>query len=248
MLIHQIWIGTKPPPTDWMRTVKDFCADYGHVYCFWGNNEVKHVPLKEYGLEALYREFEGLPPKERYPGQVDLLRLVILHQQGGMYVDADCVIVNPPLLDQFIRANERGMVVGHEDEHLIANSVILCEQGLPFLAEMIAALPAYAAKHSHEMVWKRSGPQFLTDFAYAHPSSDVFVVPKNYFYYGGWKGARDKDAHTRMRFPPEAMMFQYGYSTNDLGGRSLPKKEALALIAALGAAYGLYRYLPKNLR
>ena len=222
MIIHQIWIGTKAAPEEWLSTVRQFCEQYGHTYRFWGNAEVSQIDFDKYpGLRDLMLEYETKEKQYKYAGQADILRNIILYENGGIYIDADCVIVNPERFDSFLRAYDGKIFYGWEDDKgLIANSVIGCPRGHVYMKRTLDVLPKYAAERRADPVWDRTGPGFITHmYAIYGPdyAEDIEIVPKGWFYPGGWHGLKRGDSHTNMQFPPEAMLFQYGYTTNNLG-------------------------------
>lgn len=77
--IHQIWIGTKPEPTEWTNTWKN-C---GYEYELWDENKLKN--LKMFNQD----KFDYYMNREIYYGAADIARVEILYQYGGVYVDAD---------------------------------------------------------------------------------------------------------------------------------------------------------------
>tara|TARA_R110002167_G_scaffold323963_2_gene529963 strand:+ start:55 stop:684 length:630 start_codon:yes stop_codon:yes gene_type:complete len=88
-IIHQVWIGPD--------TIPKWCADYavemkrvheelGWKYVFWGNEE-----LKAYEDDIYISKF--IEKKEAWSVVVDRLRLLILRDYGGVYIDVDSSIV-----------------------------------------------------------------------------------------------------------------------------------------------------------
>jgi mannosyltransferase OCH1-like enzyme len=68
--------------------------------------------------------------KEKYVKAADYMRLHILHQEGGIYLDADIEILPGKNFDKLLHNN---MFLGKEKNGWLANSVIGAEQGYPFL-------------------------------------------------------------------------------------------------------------------
>jgi hypothetical protein len=170
--------------------------------------------MDEYGLrEKSYK----------YAGQADILRTFLLYIYGGVYIDSDSVIVNGQRFDRFLRENSASVFYGWEnkDTGLIANGVIGCPKGHSYMKKCLEGMPDYARKHAEKPVWERTGPYFVSYMYRMHGREypgEIVIVPKHYFYPKDWHGIKTTDAHKDMSFDPDTMMFQYGYTTNNLGG------------------------------
>lgn len=222
MIVHQIWIGPKPAPRIWMDTVRDFCASYGHTYMYWGNKEIAELDLSPYtGIQELMDEYGAREKSYKYAGQADILRTVLLYVYGGVYIDSDSVIVNGQRFDRFLRDNSASIFYGWENKDigLIANGVIGCPKGHAYMKKCLEDMPDYARTHATKPVWERTGPYFVSHM-YHHVGQsypgEIVIVPKHYFYPKDWHGIKTTDAHKDMTFDPDTMMFQYGYTTNNM--------------------------------
>ena len=89
-IIHQIWIGPKNPPMHWINTVIDFCHTNGYVYKLWRDADVVTLGLIN------KKAFDDEPS---WAGKADVLRYEILYRHGGIYIDADSMIINQDRLD-----------------------------------------------------------------------------------------------------------------------------------------------------
>lgn len=222
MQFHQIWIGRKQPPLRWMRTVTAFCETYGHAYTLWGNDEVASIDLERYpGLAELYGEYESREGRYKRAGQADILRTVIVYEHGGVYLDADMVVVNGRPFDAFLSRMGNRVFYGWETtDKLVANSVIGAPAGHPFIAECLEEMPRFAEANRVRPVWHRTGPFFVTHMIKRPPpryGAEIHIAPKHHFYPDGWHGIRDANEHEKRVFGPDTMLFQYGYTTNNLG-------------------------------
>lgn len=91
-IIHQLWIGDKPPPINAMNSIRNNNPDYD--YNLW-NEELIESKLK---IPKRYqRKIENHGP---IWGKADMYRFLILEQFGGVFVDADMIAVEP--LDDFL--------------------------------------------------------------------------------------------------------------------------------------------------
>lgn len=110
-IIHQIWLGPAAPPLEWMESWKKKNPSWD--YKLWTE---ENIP-KLYNQKQYDRITE-------YSGKADILRVEILYQYGGIYIDADCECLNP--LDDWLRRYP--FFVCYENElvrpGLIQNNVI----------------------------------------------------------------------------------------------------------------------------
>jgi hypothetical protein len=152
--IHQIWIGDNPLPTPWTDTVKEFAQKYNYTYKLWTDSSVKDIGMDEIpGLKALYTSFGG-----ELAGRADILRLLILYKYGGIYIDADTVIMKAEKFDRFLKKNTKGIFFGWENltptrtrklglgvRRLVANGIIGAEKGHPFLKRLLDGIVDHSA-------------------------------------------------------------------------------------------------------
>ena len=245
-LVHQIWIGPKPPPQIWMETVKQFCADFGHQYKLWDNQEVQTLNLSSYpGISNLYEFYLHSTTKDKWAAQADILRYIILYERGGIFVDADSAIVNGKRFDRLLREFRTGILCGSENKDgLIANGVILTNQYNHIMKFAIDELPLFVAENPNKPVWQQTGPSFITHifrkYQLRYPN-ELIVVPKHWFYPMDWHGIEDPNAHKKIKFHPDTMMFQYGYTTNNFAAKleqgKVKSDHMYIVLIALGALY-----------
>jgi mannosyltransferase OCH1-like enzyme len=247
MIIHQIWIGTKPPPEIWMNTVKQFCIDYKHTYTLWNNEKIQTLNLRSYpGIYELYEYYLNSDNPHKWAACADILRYIILYERGGCYFDSDSVVINGKRLDIFLREFRTGIVAAYEkkDSDLIANGVILCNQYNHVMKLAINELPSFVAERPEKMVWEQTGPVFLTHIFRKYElryKQECILVPYYYFYPIHWHGIEDPNAHLKMKFHPDTMLFQYGYSTNNFAAKleqgQIKSDHMYIVLIALGALY-----------
>jgi len=229
-IIHQIWIGKNPMPHEWMDTVKDFAAKHDYDYKLWTERNIKDMDMNA-KLRAEYDSFEG-----ELAGRADIIRLLALSICGGIYIDADTVIVKPKKFAEFLEENKAGVFFAWENlskartkklgnlgpgltaqRRLVANSVIGAEKGHPFIEKLLDGIANAAKDGSNKTAaWKRVGPLYVTR-TYIRTKKgfpDVHIYPMKYFYPMHWGGITDPELHKKMKIPGDSMLFQYGYSTN----------------------------------
>jgi mannosyltransferase OCH1-like enzyme len=80
-IIHQIWLGDKSPPMQWINSWKNI-QGVGHI--LWTDKDVNGIDLKNRD------KFDYYMNNKVYHGAADILRVEILETIGGFYIDADC--------------------------------------------------------------------------------------------------------------------------------------------------------------
>lgn len=229
MIIHQIWIGPAAPPHFWMNTVKQFAENYGYTYMLWDDTTIKDLRPKNAAiLERFMRE-------KRWPGAADIIRYEVMYTYGGVYIDADTVVLKPAEFHAFLQERKERVFMGceYEDCSLIANGTLGAPKHSSFFRDMLAAMPAYSKAHWDEPDYKQVGPYFLTDFVKTQKA--VELVPRTVFYPRTWHGIVDPWLHLKTTVPPESLLFQYGYSTN--GFNRIFKQRNLVFLAIVVAAF-----------
>jgi mannosyltransferase OCH1-like enzyme len=236
--IHQVWLGSNPRPEEWMKTVRDFATEHGYEYRLWDEAAAAKLPWDTVpGLRALYREFD-----KELAGKADLIRLLAIYKHGGLYIDADSVMMKPAKFASFLEKNRHPVffaweeikkgtkgvdnfgpeLQGRRGERLIANGTIGAEAGHPFLKAMIDGIVEHATvRERGAHAWRRVGPLYVTRVYWAQKdkgaaaADDVHMYPMKLFYPRHWRGIKDPELHKKVRIPGESMLFQYGYSTNN---------------------------------
>ena len=212
-LLHQVWLGAAPLPARW----SDFSD---HLQAM--NPEFEYRRWGDVDADAL---LAGTPYEQLYKGwanpgfRSDILRLLILQQFGGIYLDTDCEPVRPLSnlrsgREAFVGATFQPQPIA---EVLVENAVIGSCPAHPFIqAALSAVLAACQAVTPDEFargapnVVLLSGPgqmsRVLTEYRQKPESLafDVSVLPSRAFYPvvpgGEWQYAV-RPAATREEFP-----------------------------------------------
>jgi mannosyltransferase OCH1-like enzyme len=149
--IHQIWLGNKEKPTEWMQTWKDKHPDWEHIV--WDETKINEFGLKNRHIYDQYYE-AGC-----FNGCANIARTEILEKFGGIYIDADSVcetsMDGAPFLDWDIFSV-------YEADNLIVDGIRLIANGI------IGATPHHQIiqKYIEEQgklteinpSWRQSGP------------------------------------------------------------------------------------------
>jgi len=236
-IIHQIWIGDNPVPQEWMDTVKAFADKHGYEYKLWGDNSINELDANVIpGLRELYDKFADQPA-----GRADILRILALYKHGGIYIDADSVIMKDDKFAKFLDDNRAPVFFGWEDlddeaisklgdigednkkaRRLVANGLMGGKKGHALLKRILEGLVentnSQKEKGSKE-AWQTVGPLYVTNVynKTREEFPDLHIYPMKYFYPIRWHGITDHEMHKKITIPEESMLFQYGYSTNGFG-------------------------------
>lgn len=176
-ILHQIWLGPKPPPKRFLVTWQKQHPHWD--YRFW--TDENRPKLKN---EALYNE------TPTWHGKADVLRYELLHEFGGVYVDADSVCLMP--LDQLLDVGE-----GYENfaayEHeqgrpgLIANGTMGATPKNRFtemlIEELTARFDAFPNDAKTVDPWVYSGPLLLTEVYQAYTKAARLRIYPSYYFY-----------------------------------------------------------------
>ena len=87
--LHQIWLGS-PVPENLKLAISTWQNWDGWEYHLWTEKDLPHIRLRNQKL------FDSL---SNFGEQSDLLRYEILSQQGGLYLDVDCICLNPTFFE-----------------------------------------------------------------------------------------------------------------------------------------------------
>ena len=208
-IIHQIWIGPKKRPDIWMDSVKQFCSDFGYEYKLWDNETTENLNL-------VNQKFYDRDPT--YFGKADILRYELLFRYGGCFVDADSVIMKGQQFHELLNDFNTDAGFGFEvDNVLVCQGVCMAIPSSKFMQKCIEEIPL---RDFTQLPWIATGPRLVTELVIRYQEEIPLSLYKStIFYPRSWHGIQDIDLHTKVEIPPESVMFQYGYSTNNLEGK-----------------------------
>ncbi len=147
-IIHQIWIGPKPRPEEWMRTWREQNPDW--EYRLWTEENLPKLINQ--------KQFDAM---RHYSGKADILRYELLYHHGGIYMDADSECLRP-LPDSFLQPH---FLTFYENEELrpglICNCAFGSEPNHPILKKMIGKI-GKIEDVNREPPWVSVGPLLFT--------------------------------------------------------------------------------------
>lgn len=169
-ILHQIWIGPKPPPQQWLDSWKNKHPDW--EYRLWTE---KNIPQLE--NQKLFDQINS------YSGKADILRYELLYQYGGIYLDADSYCLQP--LDESMLRHH--FFACYENEQalpgLVSQGTIGCEPNHPIMKVLIDSIKGIS-DINREAAWKVVGPILFTKviLEYKANKRKAALLPSYYFY------------------------------------------------------------------
>ncbi len=177
-IFHQIWVGPHPFPEKYKRWQKTWQNIPGWQYKLWTDKEVENYPL--INKDAYYKE-------KNLGARADILRLEILYNEGGVYVDTDFECIKPELFSYLNNTFDFYCGLHPLDckAILINNAIIGSIPGHPILKACIETLPHVGNGNTHYTthVMER-GPGLLSAMTlkYMNRGYKDMVFPATFFY------------------------------------------------------------------
>ena len=178
-IIHQIWIGPRPAPRQWLDTWREHHPDWR--YRLWSNETVFTRPWRNQRLVNAYRD------QEEWRGVADVIRYEILHEQGGFMPGADSECLRP--VDELFKDSPASAWAVAEQEEVrpgLLTPLYASLPGSPFAAAMVAAVSCAAAGEP----WRCVGNRLMQEVYESRDWPDVCIWPSWYFnpeHYTGIK-------------------------------------------------------------
>lgn len=173
-IIHQIWIGHKPAPIKLMETWKKKNPDF--EYIFWNEQEFEKRNIK----------FECQEKIDLCPtlcGKADIMRLEILWNYGGYYIDADSICIEP--LDSYFHGRTAFATFENEQVRngLVANGNMGFIPKYQLCRDMIDWILNGNTDNAMitQPTWLALGPGLLTRFLNTGKYTDFSVFPSHIF-------------------------------------------------------------------
>jgi GT2 family glycosyltransferase len=194
-IIHQLWIGPKPAPVNFMNTWKEKHPDY--EYIFWNEEEFIKRGIK-FECQTKINDMVELN------GKADIMRWELLYKYGGIFVDADSICIesfdNLLLLNKSFASYENEIVRGKgwgklkevlADTHpLVATGTMAFppNHDLPKMAIEWIKNNNVKYKEGGKTAWITVGPGLLTRLYFSKKWDDMIILPSYYFlpiHYSG---------------------------------------------------------------
>jgi mannosyltransferase OCH1-like enzyme len=182
--LHLIWVGDDGSRPD--RWIESWRTNHPHwEFRLWGNAERETVPWR-----CAY-QIQLLAAAGRWDGVADVMRYEILHEHGGVYVDADSLSVRP--LDDWLLETPM-FAVWESEEHapgLVANGFIGAIAGHAALVEIVDRIRQlkdplrvrnpWRLWPKRVAPWKTVGPVLFTEVVRGQPPDQVKILASELF-------------------------------------------------------------------
>ena len=182
-IIHQLWIGTKPRPSNFMNTWKEKNPEF--EYILW--NEEEFIK-RNISFECQ----DKIDSMEEINGKADIMRWEILWRYGGVFLDADSVCVEP--LDDVLMKSAAFASYENEKvrEGLIATVAMGFPVNHPLCREAIDLVKQYpvSQRETRQRAWITVGPGMITRILQNHTYPGFKIFPSNYFLPIHFAGCR----------------------------------------------------------
>jgi GT2 family glycosyltransferase len=174
-ILHQIWIGPKPAPSNLMRTWKEKHPDF--EYILWNEAEIQRR-----GLSFICQK--QINDIAEINGKADIIRWEILYQMGGYFVDADSICIEP--FDELFEGKTAFATFENENmrKGLVATGTMgfvpkhpLCFDVIQWISTSLEATKLIQETRA----WYSVGPALLTNMLNTGKYQDFSVFPSHLF-------------------------------------------------------------------
>jgi GT2 family glycosyltransferase len=173
-ILHQIWIGLKPAPTNLMKTWKEKHPDF--EYILWTEKEIEARRLQLTCVDKI-----NMIPEIN--GKADIIRWEILYQYGGYFVDADSICIEP--FDYYFSGKVAFATFENENvrEGLIATGTMGFIPKHPLCLDIIHWINSNESTQliKETRAWYSVGPGLLTKMLDTGKYKDVSIYPSHCF-------------------------------------------------------------------
>lgn len=172
-ILHHIWIGPKPAPTEWMET---WPAAHPHWRYFqWGNEDLVNDTWWRNRKQLDWYASRGM-----WNGAADIMRYEILYMFGGFMPGADCICKKP--VDELVSDTFDTYAV-YENEDVrpgLITPVYAASKGSPFLRAIIERI-GQLRDHDMGEPWQVVGNRLMQDVYESGDWPTMKVWPSHYF-------------------------------------------------------------------
>ncbi len=172
-LLHQIWIGPKPIPREWINSWRDLNPDLD--YYLWDESGIDNFGLKNRDKYDYYYS------RGMYDGACDVARVEILEYCGGVYVDADSICLEPIQNEWFMK---KDFFAGLEYDRRVANGVIGAKAHHPILLDYMNRISEATVL---EPACYTIGGTMLTSCIDTFGTDDSVAILPSHYFYPKWK-------------------------------------------------------------
>lgn len=189
-IIHQLWIGPKPAPTNFMDSWRLKNPDFEYIR--WSETE-----LEKRGMHL--KCIQAIDSMSEINGKADIIRWEILAKYGGIFVDADSICIEP--IDESLMQYKA--FASYESEEVRQGLVATCAMGFypnhslcQDAVEWILNNETSVEKTGRR-AWQTVGPGLLTRLIQTQKYTDFTLLPSYYFIPTHFAGTKYK-AHGKV--------------------------------------------------
>jgi inositol phosphorylceramide mannosyltransferase catalytic subunit len=186
-IIHQIWLGKDRIPKQYCEWMKSWACLKGWEYKLWTDEDVELLTLHNRDLYDRSRN---------YGEKADILRLELLQQFGGLYVDLDYECLRPEIFEEFHCSYDLYMGFEPMDHGFtkknnlfkLCNALMASIPNHPLIKHLIVNMKAnYLAYTPFCGPVEKTGPSYLTRIVVGYEQSSVdkyrnIYLPCTFFY------------------------------------------------------------------
>ena len=173
-IMHQLWIGPKPEPTEFMDSWRDKHPDFEYIR--WNEQEI----LKR-GLELSCQH--RIDEMQEINGKADIIRWEILYEYGGVFLDADSICIEP--IDETLMSCP--CFAGWEQEQIRQGLIATGTMGFPPKHPLVKGTIDWMKANTvsvattQQRAWQTVGPGLLTRMYNTGLHKDLVVFPSYSF-------------------------------------------------------------------
>ena len=181
----RIWLGDNPIP----ELFEQWWDEFKVIHPDW-----EFVTITSFdGFEISDEIKEILPTIDSYAGLSDILRLIVLYEMGGVYVDTDIKPIKS--FDSLVEQYDIPFL-GKRSKVSFESAVIGSPKGSPIMKYLLERLPIWVNKHKEHSASVQTGPTFISEHIFGR--GDVKHLPEKTFYpFNGFR-APSRDEKMKM--------------------------------------------------
>ena len=212
----RIWVGKNEMPAifqGWWNDLEQLHPTYEFLTIT--NDNIKSIVIPD-NIKPILKQVKTCA------GLSDILRILILYQIGGIYVDTDIMPLKS--FDSLLDLSNDRPFLGKRSSKSFESAVIGCPKNHPIFLELINALPNYFTKNLDRSASVQTGPAFISSILFGRDS--VLHLPSKTFYpYNGFMAPKRAEKNSifldKSSFPQE--MIAAHFSNHIWGGN--PNKQ-----------------------
>lgn len=211
-IIHQIWIGNAKIPFLVIDTIrKDFIKKYPKFkYVLWDEEMIENN-------KHTFKLYKYYKLCNTYSGMADLIRLDILYNYGGLYIDADTIYTaNSINFMDYFETNKTIICCKDPTGGIFPNGFLGCTKNNKIIGQIVNDL--LYDFNPYMPSCRNTGPSLLTKYL-AKNLEEVHLFPTKLIYPTSWHnnkiGTLDTNYIEQIKSKySSSLFFQIGFSTN----------------------------------